>query len=123
MTTIVVKSRAKRLGEEIRRARRKSRLTQDELCQKIGISRNSIGHYERGERSPDFDVLQKIAHAVSANRFEVDDGVHIVFSENFGPNMISAPPQQMLLDFDDNGAVTLRIEPRKTGLLIRSASA
>jgi transcriptional regulator with XRE-family HTH domain len=36
-------------------------LTQEELSNKLEISRSAISMYERGEREPDFETLEKIA--------------------------------------------------------------
>jgi transcriptional regulator with XRE-family HTH domain len=40
------------LGHELRRLRLKSGLTQEELCRKIGIHRNSLSSYEAGSDLP-----------------------------------------------------------------------
>lgn len=47
-TTSVVKNWMQKLGEDIARARRKVSMTQEELRLATGLSRNTIGHYERG---------------------------------------------------------------------------
>ena len=39
----------------------KSRLTQQEMADKLKISRSSIGMYESGEREPSFELLEAIA--------------------------------------------------------------
>ena len=36
-------------------------MTQDDLSEKLKISRSTIGMYERGNRQPDFDTLELIA--------------------------------------------------------------
>lgn len=41
--------------------RQKSRLTQQEMADKLNISRSSIGMYENGEREPSFELLEQIA--------------------------------------------------------------
>lgn len=41
--------------------RQEKGITQDELAKEIGISRSAIGMYERGERRPDFETLERIA--------------------------------------------------------------
>lgn len=37
------------------------KLTQQELADKLGLSRSAIGMYEKGEREPDFETLELIA--------------------------------------------------------------
>lgn len=44
-----------------RQLRLSSNLTQNEMAEKIGISRSTIGMYETGAREPDFETLEKIA--------------------------------------------------------------
>lgn len=36
-------------------------LTQEELAQKLGITRSRVGMYETGKREPDFETLELIA--------------------------------------------------------------
>lgn len=44
-----------------RSLRLKSGLTQQEMADKLNISRSSIGMYENGEREPSFELLESIA--------------------------------------------------------------
>ena len=46
------------IGARIRLAR--GRLTQDEFAARLGISKSTIGKYERGERSPESDILARM---------------------------------------------------------------
>lgn len=41
--------------------REKSGLTQQQLADKLGISRSAVGMYEKGEREPNFETLELIA--------------------------------------------------------------
>lgn len=41
--------------------REKSGLTQQQLADKLGISRSAVGMYEKGEREPNFETLKLIA--------------------------------------------------------------
>lgn len=43
------------------RLRKQAGLSQQELADKLGVSRSRIGMYETGKREPDLDDLQKIA--------------------------------------------------------------
>lgn len=52
------------VGERIRKARKDSGLTQNQLAAKLSISYVNISQLERGERSPSVDTLQKIADAL-----------------------------------------------------------
>ena len=42
----------------LRATRRNKKLTQDEVAQKIGVSRTSYLKYEKGTHEPDFDTLE-----------------------------------------------------------------
>ncbi|MCM1225699.1 MAG: helix-turn-helix domain-containing protein [Lachnospiraceae bacterium] len=45
----------------LKELRIKSGLTQQEMADKLNISRSSIGMYENGEREPSFELLELIA--------------------------------------------------------------
>jgi transcriptional regulator with XRE-family HTH domain len=53
------------IGDNIRTYRKEKGWSQDELAQKSGLSKISIGNYERGNRCPTLDTLQKIADALN----------------------------------------------------------
>lgn len=113
-----------RLGEEIEKARRRfpGRMTQDDLASATGFSRNTIGHYERGKRAPDFEDLRKIAAVLATDHFDADDNMRIEFSPNGKPRP-QLLPQQLNLDFDESGGVAVRIEPTGHGVVIKKISA
>lgn len=48
-------------AQVFRNLRTKSNLTQQEMADKLNISRSSIGMYEKGEREPSFELLEAIA--------------------------------------------------------------
>lgn len=50
-----------KLAETLYSLRKDRGLTQSELSDAIGVSRSSIGMYERGDRNPDFKTLEKMA--------------------------------------------------------------
>ncbi len=54
-------------GEILRRLRLDNELTQGELGKRLGFSTSAIGMYERGEREPDFEKLEKIADYFGVN--------------------------------------------------------
>jgi len=51
----------KNYGERISQLREQHHLTQEELANKLSISRASLSHYEKNRRVPDYEVLDRIA--------------------------------------------------------------
>lgn len=54
----------KSLGNKIQRFRKKSNLTQEELAEKVGISRAYMGFIEQGRYSASLEVIEKIARVL-----------------------------------------------------------
>lgn len=52
------------IGENIRKIRKAKGMTMKELGQKIDISEQGVGNYERGDRQPNIDILIKISKAL-----------------------------------------------------------
>ena len=48
------------LGQKLKELRLSHGLTQTELAQKLNITQGAVGMYERGERNPDIQMLEKI---------------------------------------------------------------
>ena len=47
--------------------RKDNDLTQGELAKKLGVAPSTVGMYERGQREPDFETLEKIADYFKVN--------------------------------------------------------
>lgn len=47
-------------GERLKSLRESNGLTQDELAEKVGVTKQAISQYERGVRRPDFDTLSAL---------------------------------------------------------------
>ncbi|MGY8667006.1 MULTISPECIES: helix-turn-helix transcriptional regulator [unclassified Bradyrhizobium] len=52
------------VAQNLRRQRRKSGLSQEELADRAGLNRNYIGMIEREENSPTVDALEQISEAL-----------------------------------------------------------
>lgn len=52
------------LGKKIQRKRKESGLTQEELADKVGVSRAYMGYIEQGRNTPSLEVVEKIARAL-----------------------------------------------------------
>ncbi|GEA33601.1 helix-turn-helix domain-containing protein [Clostridium diolis] len=63
------------LSDKLKRIRKYRNLTQKELAEISEVTRESIGNYERGDRTPPADILKKIALAlnVSVDALTSDD--------------------------------------------------
>jgi transcriptional regulator with XRE-family HTH domain len=55
------------LGEKIRFHRRKLNLTQDELAEKVGISKSAISYYEDDKREPKFFAVICLADVLGVS--------------------------------------------------------
>jgi len=53
------------LGKQIRAARQEAGLTQDELAQKVGLTRTSITNIEQGQQRIHIHTLYKIAQVLN----------------------------------------------------------
>ena len=49
------------LGKRIKELRTKSKMTQPELAEKVGVTKSTIAAYENDTRSPSYEVLVKMA--------------------------------------------------------------
>ncbi len=54
-------------AENLKILREKKELTQQQLADALGISRSTIGMYEKGNREPDFETLETIADFFNIN--------------------------------------------------------
>lgn len=52
------------LSKRIKRCRSDLGLTQEDLAEKVGVSRVYIGYVEQGRNSPSLEILEKIAKAL-----------------------------------------------------------
>lgn len=51
----------KKIGKKIQRRRKEMGYSQEELAEKIGVSRAYMGFIEQGRNAPSLEVLEKIA--------------------------------------------------------------
>lgn len=72
------------IGNRIKDIRKNLGLTQKELANKTGLTRESIGNYERGDRTPDINSIIKISKALNV---EISD---ITLSEEMKEEFISS---------------------------------
>jgi transcriptional regulator with XRE-family HTH domain len=61
----------KKLGNKIQKRRKVVGLTQEELADKIGVSRQYMGFIEQGRNVPSVEVLEKIARNLKVSLSEL----------------------------------------------------
>lgn len=61
------------IGSNIRRARTRRHLTQDDLAQTVHTTRQTISNYETGRSRPDIETLQRLADALGVELTELLD--------------------------------------------------
>lgn len=62
------------MGERIRAVRKAAGVTQRELAERLGIFYQQISQYERGERNPKYETVEKIADALGISVEELIRG-------------------------------------------------
>lgn len=55
------------IGKNIRDARVKGGITQDQLAERLHVSRQTVSHYETGHTRPDIEMLEQIAQALDVD--------------------------------------------------------
>ncbi|MCZ4221917.1 helix-turn-helix domain-containing protein [Pedobacter rhodius] len=58
---------SKSIGNKIAMARKKINLSQAELAQRVSISAQAVGKWERGESMPDITMLNRLAEILSVD--------------------------------------------------------
>lgn len=56
-----------KFGKRIQRMRKELSITQEELADRVNLSRTHMGHIEQGRRSPSLEVLNRIAKALKTS--------------------------------------------------------
>lgn len=60
-------SRARTFGETLRKTRRKTGVSQDDLAHISGVDRSAISNYERGQREPNLRTIVRLARALEVH--------------------------------------------------------
>ncbi|MEK7526045.1 MAG: helix-turn-helix transcriptional regulator [Patescibacteria group bacterium] len=82
-----------KLGKKIQQARKRSRITQEELAKAVGISDKSVSAYEANRISPSLKVLEKIAE-------KTQSPLSYFFEENVEGDIL-AKLKQLEKEFDE----------------------
>lgn len=97
---------SKSLGNRIATARKKNNLSQADLAQRVSISSQAVGKWERGESMPDITTLNRLAEI-----FSVDLNY---FSENFQNDTVAE--QEKNVREPEKNSVGNSIEEKKYGM-------
>ena len=60
-------------GENLAALRKMRQMTQDELAERVGVSRQAVGKWEAGETEPALGVAQKVAEVFGVSLDEMTD--------------------------------------------------
>ena len=63
--------RMNHFSEQLIEARKKAKLTQEQLAEKVHVTRAAISHWENGRYLPDFDMIRELSKALDYH-FETD---------------------------------------------------
>jgi transcriptional regulator with XRE-family HTH domain len=86
---------ARRFGQNLRRARKRAAMSQEELAVGASLHRTEIGLIERGHRVARIDTLIKIASSLGVSPEELLDGINwTVGGPSRGRFHVAGPPQQ-----------------------------
>lgn len=80
-----------RFGANLRRCRKRARLSQEEVAARASLHRTAIGMLEAGQRKPRIDTLVKLAAAVEAPVDELLAGIDWVPRNSTGGSFYVAP--------------------------------
>lgn len=56
-----------KFGHRIQKRRQELGITQEDLADRVNLSRTHMGHIEQGRRSPSLEVLNKLAKALKTS--------------------------------------------------------
>jgi transcriptional regulator with XRE-family HTH domain len=86
---------ARRFGQNLRRARKRAAMSQEELAIGASLHRTEIGLIERGQRVTRIDTLIKIASSLGVSPLELVEGINwTVGGAGRGRFNVSGPPSQ-----------------------------
>jgi ribosome-binding protein aMBF1 (putative translation factor) len=85
---------ALRFGQNLRRCRQISGLSQEELGERASLHRTEIGKLEKGERLARIDTLVRLAGAMAIRPEELVEGIHWTpASTKYGTFTFGTPPR------------------------------
>lgn len=95
------------LNDNLKNIRKIRGLTQKELAQKSGITRESIGNYERGDRIPPVDTLNKIAKALGVTPNDLIGPKRITGIQELIQNILNEKRAENIEDISEKANIEL----------------
>lgn len=80
-----------RFGTNLRRCRKRARLSQEEVALRAGLHRTAVGMLENAQRLPRIDTLVKLSAAVDAPIDELLAGIEWIPRNSTGGDFWIAP--------------------------------
>lgn len=80
-----------RFGKRLESLRKSKNLSQNKLCLKSGVSKNSISAYECHKRFPQKNTVKKLAKGLNVNRTLLED--HLEFCEKAPEYLCNFDPE------------------------------
>ncbi|MDX4069149.1 helix-turn-helix domain-containing protein [Aliarcobacter skirrowii] len=65
-------------GERLRKARKDKKLSQEELANLIGVSRNAITNYEKNSNTPTYENMKKLSNILGVNLANQENSVKAI---------------------------------------------
>lgn len=89
---------SKSIGNKIAEARKKINLSQAELSQKVSISPQAVGKWERGESMPDISTLNRLAEILGVDLNYFSDSFQGFETETSNAKTISHKKEELTMD-------------------------
>jgi transcriptional regulator with XRE-family HTH domain len=107
------------LGNQLRIARKAAHITQQDLADRLKVSRQMVGRYEAGSDTPSFDVLAQAASILDAE-FQVLN-LRIMLTTKSPQSALRSIPKQLSFEFNKSHRypnAVIKITPHRGRLLI-----
>ena len=92
------------IGKNIRDLRIQRNMTQDELAEKLFVTRQTVSNYETGKSRPDIEMLERIAEVLDADIRQVLYGKKF-FKEEFGVDVYSVVTMNDIIEAIEEGVI------------------
>ena len=107
------------IGERIKSAREESGMTQAELGKKVGVSGVAIMRYEKNQRQPRFETLQRIAAALEVHtsqllvNFPPELAETLDYAENRGEKLVISNKTDLAQSIEESIRLTYEPSPQE----------